>query len=47
LKIPLNDTPAAGTAGFTLLLGEAKAEVFKGEARIAVPAQSISIFLLD
>jgi glycosidase len=47
LKIPLNDTPAAGTAGFTLLLGQAKAEVFKGEARIAVPAQSTSIFLLD
>ncbi|HXE32448.1 MAG TPA: alpha-amylase family glycosyl hydrolase [Verrucomicrobiae bacterium] len=47
LKIPLNDTPAAGAAGLSLLLGEAKAEVFKGEARIAVPAQSISIFLLD
>ena len=47
LKIPLNDTPAAGAAGFTLLLGQAKAEVFKGEARIAVPAQSISIFLID
>jgi glycosidase len=47
LKIPLNDTPAAGTAGFTLLLGQAKAEVFKGEARITVPAQSVSIFLLD
>jgi len=47
LKIPLNDTPAAGPAGFTLLLGHAKAEVFKGEARVAVPAQSISIFLLD
>lgn len=47
LKIPLNDTPAAGAAGFTLLLGQAKTEVFKGEARIALPAQSISIFLLD
>jgi neopullulanase len=47
LKIPLNDTPAAGVAGLTLLFGQAKAEVFKGEARIAVPAQSISIFLLD
>lgn len=47
LKIPLNDTPAAGAAGFTLLIGQAKAEVFKAEARIAVPAQSISIFLLD
>jgi glycosidase len=47
LKIALNDTPAAGAAGFTSLLGEAKAEVFKGEVRITVPAQSISIFLLD
>jgi glycosidase len=47
LKITLNDTPAAGVAGFTLLLGQAKAELFKGEARITMPAQSISIFLLD
>jgi glycosidase len=47
LKIPLSDTPASGAAGFTLLLGQAKAEAFKGEARIAVPGQSISIFLLD
>jgi glycosidase len=47
LKISLNDTPAAGAAGFTLLLGQAKAEVVKGEAQIAVPPHSISIFLLD
>ena len=47
LKIPLRDTPAQGAAGFTRVLGQAKAEVFKGEARVAVPAQSISIFLLD
>lgn len=47
LRIPLNDTPAKGVAGFTRVLGQAKAEVFKGEARIAVPARSISILLLD
>jgi glycosidase len=47
LRIPLNDTPAQGAAGFTRVLGQAKADVFGGEARIAVPAQSISIFLVN
>jgi glycosidase len=47
LKIPLNDTPAQGAAGFTLLLGQAKADAFGGDARITLPAQSISIFLVD
>ncbi len=47
LKIPLHDTPAQGAAGFTRVLGQAKADVSNGEARIAVPSQSISIFLLD
>ncbi|MGB2645235.1 MAG: alpha-amylase family glycosyl hydrolase [Candidatus Acidiferrum sp.] len=47
LRIPLEGTPAQGAAGFTLLFGGAKAEVFGGEARIAMPAQSISIFVLD
>ncbi len=47
LRIPLNDTPAQGAAGFTRVLGQAKADVFVGEARIAVPAQSISIFLVN
>jgi glycosidase len=47
LRIPFNDTPAKGAAGFTLLLGQAKGAVFKGEARITAPAQSISIFLVD
>jgi glycosidase len=47
LRIPFDDTPAKGAAGFTLLLGQAKAAVFKGEARITAPAQSISIFLVD
>jgi neopullulanase len=47
LKIPLHDTPAQGAAGFTRVLGQAKADVSNGEARIAAPSQSISIFLLD
>ena len=47
VKIPLNDTPGQGTAGFTRVLGQAKAEVLNGEVRLAIPAQSISIFLVD
>lgn len=47
LKIPLHDTTAQGAAGFTPVFGKAKAEVFKGEAHIAAPAESISIFLVD
>lgn len=47
LKIPLNGTPAQGSATFTALLGGAKAEIFGGEARVVMPAQSISILLVD
>jgi len=47
LRVPLRSTPAGGAAGFTPLLGGAKADVFRGEARIAMPAQTLSIFLLD
>jgi glycosidase len=47
LRISLNDTPAKGAAGFTSLLGQAKAGVVGAEARIVLPAQSISIFVLD
>ena len=47
LKIPLHDTTAQGAAGFTPVFGKAKADVTKGEARIAVPAESVSIFLVD
>lgn len=47
MKIPLRDTPAQGAAGFTLLLGEANAKAFGGEARLTMPAQSISIFHVD
>jgi glycosidase len=47
LRVSLNDIPAKGAAGFTSLLGQAKAEVAGKEVRIALPAQSISIFLLE
>jgi glycosidase len=47
LRVPLRDTAAEGAAGFTRVLGEAKAQVFKGEARISLPAQSISIFMIE
>jgi glycosidase len=47
LRIPLKNTPAEGVAGFTRAFGQARADASGGEARIAIPAQSISIFLLD
>jgi glycosidase len=47
LRISLNDTAAKGAAGFTQIFGKAKAEVTGSEARISMPAQSISIFLVD
>jgi glycosidase len=47
LRILLSNTQADGAAGFTRVLGQAKAAAFKGEARITAPAQSISIFLVD
>lgn len=46
-KISLRDTPAKGAAGFKSLLGQGKADMMGTSARIAVPARSISIFLLD
>lgn len=47
LKIQLDGTPAQGAAGLTRLLGNAKADVFGGEIRIAMPSQSVSIFVFD
>jgi glycosidase len=47
LKIPVHETPAQGAAGFTLLLGQAKADMAEYGAHITMPAQSISIFLVD
>lgn len=47
LHVPLVDTPAQGAAAIGLLFGNAKAELFKGELRITIPPQSISVFSLD
>jgi glycosidase len=47
LKITLADTPGLGAAGFTRVLGQAKADVSNGEVRLTMPAESISIFLVD
>jgi hypothetical protein len=47
LRIPLADTPAQKTTETAILFGDAKAEVDGGEIRITMPAQSLSIFLLN
>jgi neopullulanase len=47
LHVPLEDTPAQDAAAIALLFGDAKAELFKGELRITIPPQSISIFSLN
>jgi glycosidase len=47
LRVSLEDTPAQDAAAIGLLFGDAKAELFKGELRITMPAQSISIFSLN
>ena len=47
LKFPLADTPGQSAAGFTRVLGQARADVSNGEVRLAMPAESISIFLVD
>ncbi len=47
IKLPLSDLPTKGAAGFKNLMGQAKAGVAGKEAHIAMPAQSISIFLLE
>jgi len=47
LRIALNDTPAQSAAGISLLFGAAKAELGKYEMHLTMPAQSLSIFVLD
>jgi len=47
LRIALGDTPAQDAAAIGILFGDAKAELFKGELRITMPPQSISIFSLN
>jgi glycosidase len=47
LRIPLADTPVQRAAAIELLLGEARAELAKGEIRVAMPARSLTIFSLN
>jgi glycosidase len=47
LHIPLNGTPIQKAADVTVLLGAAKAELAGGELRISMPAQSLSILLMN
>lgn len=47
LNVSLNDTPAKGAVGLSLLLGDANAELVGNEIRMQLPGQSISVFLLD
>jgi glycosidase len=47
LRIPLSDTPLQGVQGVSLLFGEARADLSRGEVQISTPAQSLSIFLLN
>src|SRR6266446_5207917 len=47
LRIPLADTPVQRAAAIELLLGEARAELAKGEIHVAMPAQSLTIFSLN
>lgn len=47
LQIPVSDTPAQGAAGIKALFGGAKASAAGREIRIEMPAESLSIFLLD
>jgi neopullulanase len=47
LKIPLQDTPVQGTSGITTLLGEAHGKIANSQLELAMPPQSITIFLVD
>jgi glycosidase len=47
IRLPLGDTPAQRASDARLLFGEAKAEVFRSELRMTMPAQSLSIVSLN
>ncbi len=47
LKVPLKDTPGQGTAGLIPLLGDARGRMEREELQLTMPAESLSIFLLD
>jgi glycosidase len=47
LNILLRDTPTQGAAGAAVLLGDAQADVSAGTLHLHVPAQSLSVFVLQ
>jgi glycosidase len=47
LNILLRDTPAQGAAGAAVLLGDAQADVSARTLHLHVPAQSLSVFVLQ
>jgi len=47
LRIPLGDTPTQEASTIELLSGAARGELLRGELRVTMPAQSISIFSLN
>ena len=47
LRISLNDTPAQHAANISLLFGVASADLAGSELRLAMPAQSLSVFVLE
>jgi neopullulanase len=47
LKIPLKDTPVPDAAGLTTLLGEAHGTIADSQLGLAMPPQSLTIFLVD
>ena len=47
LHVPLNETPAQGASGLAKLVGAGDATVSGAEININMPAQSLSIFLLN
>lgn len=47
LRVSIADTPASGSAGAEVLFGDGQARVAGSELQLALPAQSLSIFLLD
>ncbi len=47
LKIPLNDTPVQAAAGLITLIGEARGRIAGSQLELAMPPQSLTIFLVD
>jgi neopullulanase len=47
LKIPIKDTPVQDAAGLTTLIGEAHGKIADSQLDLAMPPQSLTIFLVD